>query len=136
MKATEIMSRPVFTASTSTPVKEAAGLLVEHGVSALPVLDAKGALVGIVSEADLEPVRIRRDPLSSLTVGDVMTHPVLTLGAGTEVSQAARRLLEAGVKRMPVVRRRRVIGIVSSRDLMRVIASGMPDAPIANQRRP
>ena len=42
----------------------------------------------------------------------------------------------AGVKRMPVVRRRCVIGIVSSRDLMRVIASGMPDAPIANQRRP
>jgi len=136
VKVTEIMSRPVFTASPSTPVKDAAGLLAERGVSALPVLDANGALVGIVSEADLEPVLTRRDPMSSLTVGEVMTRPVLTFSANTEVSQAARRLLEAGVKRMPVVRRRRVIGIVSSRDLMRVIASGMPDAPIANQRRP
>ncbi|TMD22037.1 MAG: CBS domain-containing protein [Chloroflexi bacterium] len=95
MKVTEIMSSPVITASPSTPVKEAARLLVEHGISALPVLDAKEALVGIVSEADLEPMQTRRDPRSSLTVGE---------------------------KRMPVVRGRRVIGIVSRRDLMRVIA--------------
>ncbi|TMF00511.1 MAG: CBS domain-containing protein [Chloroflexi bacterium] len=122
MKVTEIMSSPVITASPSTPVKEAARLLVEHGISALPVLDAKEALVGIVSEADLEPMQTRRDPRSSLTVGEVMTHSVLSLSASTEVSQAARSLLEAGVKRMPVVRGRRVIGIVSRRDLMRVIA--------------
>jgi len=128
------MSAPVITASPSTPVKEAARLLVAHGISALPVLDSKGTLVGIVSEADLMPMQTRPDPRtqatpqrptagrSPLTVGEVMTHQVLTLGAGTEVSQAARSLLEAGVKRMPVVRRRRLIGIVSRRDLVRVIA--------------
>lgn len=128
------MSRPVITASPSTPVKDAARLLVEHGISALPVLDAKGALVGIVSEADLMPMQTHPDsrtqaapqPASAgrspLTVGEVMTHEVLTLGASTEVSQAARSLLDAGVKRMPVVRGRRVIGIVSRRDLIRVIA--------------
>jgi CBS domain-containing protein len=134
MKVTEIMSSPVITASPSTPVKEAARLLVEHGISALPVLDARHALVGIVSEADLMPMQARPDPRSQatpqrpsagrspLTVGEVMTHRVLTLTAGTEVSRAARSLLEAGVKRMPVVRGRRVIGIVSRRDLIRVIA--------------
>lgn len=134
VKVTEIMSRPVFTASPSTPVKEAARLLVEHGISALPVLDARGALVGIVSEADLMPMQTRPDPRaqatpprpsagrSPRTVGEVMTHEVLTLSAGTEVSRAARALLEAGVKRMPVVHGRRVIGVVSRRDLMRVIA--------------
>ena len=134
MKVTEIMSSPVITASPSTPLKEAARLLVEHGISALPVLDARETLVGIVSEADLMPMQTRPDPRtqaapqrpsagrSPLTVGEVMTHQVLTLNAGTEVSQAARSLLEAGVKRMPVVRGRRVIGIVSRRDLIRVIA--------------
>ncbi len=135
MKVTEIMSSPVITASPSTPVKEAARLLVEHGISALAVLDAKEALVGIVSEADLMPMQTTHpDPLtqaapqrpsagrSPLTVGEVMTHQVLTLSASTEVSQAARSLLEAGVKRMPVVRGRRLIGIVSRRDLIRVIA--------------
>jgi CBS-domain-containing membrane protein len=134
VKVTEIMSSPVITASPSTPVKDAARLLVEHGISAMPVLDAKGALVGIVSEADLIPMQARPDARtqatpqrpsagrSPRTVSQVMTHEVLTLGAGTEVSQAARSLLEAGVKRMPVVRGRRVIGIVSRRDLVRVIA--------------
>jgi CBS domain-containing protein len=134
VKVTEIMSSPVITASPSTPVKDAARLLVEHGISAMPVLDAKGTLVGIVSEADLIPMQARPDARtqatpqrpsagrSPLTVSQVMTHEVLTLGAGTEVSQAARSLLEAGVKRMPVVRGRRVIGIVSRRDLVRVIA--------------
>lgn len=109
-------------------------MLVEHGISALPVLDAKGTLVGIVSEADLMPMQARPDPRAQATplrpsagraprtVGEVMTHDVLTLTAGTEVSRAARALLDAGVKRMPVVQGRRVIGIVSRRDLMRVIA--------------
>jgi len=109
------MSRPVFTVSPSTPLKDAARLLVEHGISSLPVLDARGTLVGIVSEADLMPMRTQ-------TVGEVMTRQVLTLGASTEVSRAARSLLEAGMKRMPVVRGRRVVGIVSRRDLIRVIA--------------
>jgi CBS-domain-containing membrane protein len=134
VKVTEIMSRPVITAIPSMPLKDAVRLLVEHGISALPVLDARGELVGIVSEADLLPMQTRPDPRaqatpqrpsagqSPLTVGEVMTHKVLTLGAGTEVSQAARSLLEAGVKRMPVVRGHRVIGIVSRRDLIRVIA--------------
>src|ERR1700756_4619756 len=101
MKVTEIMSSPVITASPSTPVKDAARLLVEHGISALPVLDPKGALVGIVSEADLMPMQTPPDPRtqappqrpsagrSPLTVGEVMTQQVLTLSAGTEVSQAA-----------------------------------------------
>ena len=105
------------------PVKDAARLLVAHGISALPVLDATGALAGIVSETDLMPAQTRPDSRSGRTVGEVMTRPVLTLSAGTEVSRAARTLLDAGVQRMPVVRGRHVIGIVSRRDLIRVIAS-------------
>ncbi|HET7465338.1 MAG TPA: CBS domain-containing protein [Candidatus Dormibacteraeota bacterium] len=134
MKVTDIMSRPVITVSPETPVKEAARLLVERGISALPVVDTRGALVGIVSEADLMPMQTRPDPRSQATplrpsagttpgsVADVMTRKVLTLPAGSEVSQAARAILEAGVKRMPVMRGKKLVGIVSRRDLMRVIA--------------
>jgi CBS domain-containing protein len=134
VKVTEIMSRPVFTVGPEAPVKEAARLLVEHGISALPVIDSSGRLVGIVSEADLMPIQTRPDPrtqatplspsagTSPRTVAEVMTRSVLTLGAGSEVSQAARTMLDAGIKRMPVMRGRRLVGIVSRRDLMRVIA--------------
>jgi len=128
------MSRSVITVTPATPIKEAARLLVEHGISALPVLDARGELVGIVSEADLIKVEARPDPRSQATplapsagtaprmVSDVMTREVISVKAVTEVSQAVRTMLDAGIKRVPVLDGRRVIGVVSRRDLMRVIA--------------
>lgn len=128
------MSSPVITVRPETPVKVAARLLVDNEISAMPVLDSKGRLVGIVSEADLMQMQTRPDPRSQATpvapsagtaprtVAEVMTHAVLTLQVDNEVSQAARTMLEAGIKRMPVLRRNRLVGVVSRRDLMRVIA--------------
>lgn len=128
------MSRPVITVAPGTGIKEAARLLVEHGISALPVLDATGRLVGIVSEADLLPTQTRPDPRSQAmplppsagsaphTVREVMTRPVLVLTADAEVSQAAQMMLAANVKRLPIVEGGQVIGIVSRRDLVKVMA--------------
>jgi CBS-domain-containing membrane protein len=134
MKVSEIMSRPVVTVSARAGIKAAATLMAEHGVSALPVVDAKDRLVGIVSEADLLSIETRPDPRtqatplaptagsSPKTVAEVMTREVLTVSTGSEVSQAARMMLDAGIKRVPVVRGRRVVGILSRRDLVKVIA--------------
>ena len=134
MKVAEVMTRPVITVKAGTGIKEAARLLVDLGISALPVVDDYEVLVGIVSEADLLPIETRPDPRSQATplaptagrlpktVGEVMTRDVLTLSAGSEVSQAARLMLEEGVKTVPVVQGRRVVGILSRRDLVRLIA--------------
>lgn len=90
--------------------------------------------MGIVSEADLLTMETRPDPRTQATplaptagsapkaVAEVMTREVLTVTANSEVSQAARIMLDAGIKRVPVVRGRRVVGILSRRDLVRVIA--------------
>ncbi len=133
MKVSEIMSRPVITVAASTGIKEAARLLVERGISALPVVDARGRLEGIVSEADLLQLEMRPDPRTMATpqppsagstpktVAEVMTRDVMVVTANCQVSQAARIMLEAGIKRVPVVRGRKVIGVVSRRDLVRVI---------------
>src|ERR1051326_8430524 len=128
------MSRPAITVRPSTSIKEAARLLVKHGISATPVLDERGGLVGIVSEADLVSIEARPDPRSQATplaptagttprtVAEVMTQNVISVEAATEVSQAARTMLDSGIKRVPVMKDGRVGGIVSRRDLMRVIA--------------
>lgn len=128
------MSRAIVTVAPDDGVKAAARLLVERGISALPVIDEKGRLVGIVSEADLLPIENRPDPRSQATpllptagsaprtVAEVMTREVVAVTAGTEVSRAARIMLEGGIKRLPVMRGQRVIGIVSRRDLVKVIA--------------
>ena len=135
VKVTEIMSRPVITVTPDTGIKAAARLLVKHSISALPVVDAKGELVGIVSEADLLPMETRPDPRSQATplpptagsapetVAEVMTRRVLTVPADCEVSQVARILIGADFRRVPVVEDRRVVGIVSRRDLVKVIAT-------------
>jgi CBS domain-containing protein len=135
MKAGEIMSSPVITVAPETGIKTAAGLLVQHAISALPVVDAKGELVGIVSEADLLPIETRPDPRSQAMplpptagtapqmVAEVMTRRVLTVPADCEVSEVARILLEADLRRVPVVTGGKLVGIISRRDVIKVIAT-------------
>lgn len=123
MKVTEIMSRPVITVTPDTATEAAAELFIKHDISALPVIGSKGDLVGIVSEADLLGIAPRRAAGDApQTVANVMTRPVLSVPAGCEVSQVARILLECGYRHVPVVIDRKVVGIVSRRDLVRVIA--------------
>lgn len=134
MLVTAVMSRPVVTVAPDATIKDAARLLISNSISALPVVDGAGELVGIVSEADLIPMETRPDPRtqatplpptagsSPLKVADVMTRNVITVQTDSEVSQAARIMIEADVKRVPVMQDGRLVGIVSRRDLVRVIA--------------
>lgn len=147
MKVTTVMSSPVITVAPQASIKEAARLLVSCGISALPVVDSKGELVGIVSEADLLPIETRPDPRTQATpipptaggaprvVSDVMTKRVLTVAPDAEVSQAARMMIEAEVKRLPVMDGERVVGIVSRRDLIKVIARHDDDLQAELDRR-
>lgn len=134
MKVSQIMSRPVITVTPDTPIKEAAKQLAEHHISAMPVVDSNDELVGIVSEADLLPLSMRPDPRSQATpqaasagsepatVAEIMTRRVVVLPDDSEVSQAARIMIESDVKRVPIVKGRHVVGIVSRSDLIKVIA--------------
>ncbi|MFI5282951.1 MAG: CBS domain-containing protein [Candidatus Dormibacterales bacterium] len=134
MRVTDVMSHPVFTIAPDASIKDAARQLIEHSVSALPVVDTSGRLVGIISEADLLSMETRPDPRtqatplmptagsSPLRVTDVMTKKVVTVPTKSEVSQAARIMIESDIKRVPVMLGKRVVGIVSRRDLVRVIA--------------
>jgi CBS domain-containing protein len=134
MRARDIMTTPVTAVRPETPVKEAAAVLAGNGFTALPVVSAEDRLIGIVTEADLVRDRVPRDPralchpgeqmatVATTTVGEVMTTPVVAMGAGTDVAVLAKALLDAGHRSMPIVDGSRVIGIVTRRDIVRVIA--------------
>lgn len=134
MKAKEAMTSPAITVTPETHCKHAAGLLVRHRISALPVVDADGRLVGLVSEADLLQLETTPDPRSQAMplpprseplprrVDEVMTPEVYTVEADTDLGLVAQRMLEANVKRFPVMRGEQVVGIISRHDLVRVIA--------------
>jgi CBS domain-containing protein len=134
MRARDIMTTPVITARPGTSVKEAAAVLAGNGFTALPVVDGDYRLVGIVTEADLMRDRVPRDPralchpgeqsptVTTTTVGEVMTTPVVAMGPGTDVAILAKALLDAGYRSMPIVDGSRVVGIVTRRDIVRVVA--------------
>lgn len=141
MRARDIMSTPVTAVHPSTPIKEAAALLSGNGFTALPVTGARDDLIGIVTEADLVRDRVPRDPRAlrhgtagetgpvTTTVGEVMTAPAESIGPGTDVAVLAKALLDAGRRAMPVVDAGRLVGIVTRRDIVRVVARD--DATIA-----
>jgi CBS domain-containing protein len=137
------MTSPAITVAPETHCKDAAALLVRHRISALPVVDGEGRLVGIVSEADLLQLETSPDPRSQATplpprsspvprrVDEVMTPDVYTIDEDTDLGVVGQRLLEANVKRLPVMRGDRLVGIVSRQDLIRVIARKDEDVEAA-----
>jgi CBS domain-containing protein len=127
------MSSPVVCVPPEMPLKEVAELLVRDGISAVPVVEG-GELVGIISEADLVPLELAPDPRAHLiapaelpghlpkVAAEAMTREVVALPEEADLAEAGRLLLERGIKSIPVVQGRRVVGIVARRDLLAVLA--------------
>src|SRR5262249_59465956 len=119
MRAKDVMTSPAITVMPQTVCKDAAALLVNHRISALPVVDGEGRLVGLVSEADLLPLETTPDPRSQATplprrieplprrVDEVMAREVSTVEDFTDLGVVARRMLGAGGKGFPVIARDR-----------------------------
>lgn len=135
MLVRDVMTSPAMSAQSITSVRDAAGLLAEHGFTALPVVNAIGDVVGIVTEADLLRGRIRHDARSPLlsrdlaagpprgTVGEVMTTNVFTAHPATDVADLAEQMHRLGVRSVPVVDSGgRLVGIVSRRDVLRTLS--------------
>ncbi|HSO52819.1 MAG TPA: CBS domain-containing protein, partial [Actinomycetes bacterium] len=133
------MTSDVVTVDKHASFKEIAALITGRRVSALPVLDADGRVVGIVSEADLtlkeefpegpaggrlfQGRRQREDRVKAAgdIAAELMTAPAVTVGPDATVAEAARLLHHHGIKRMPVVDPAGpLLGIVSRADLLKV----------------
>src|SRR5215471_12800765 len=143
MNARDIMSKPAVSVHPDTPLREVARLMLDKGITAVPVVDDNGAPIGIVSEGDLiRPERAAREAwrqswLEVLAEGEqhapelldwlhsqshsaraVMSAPVITVSE--DMSDEHTRYLHR-IKRVPVVRNGRVTGIMARSDLLRVL---------------
>jgi CBS domain-containing protein len=116
------MSSPVVAVAPDDKVKDIAALLVERGFSAVPVLDADGTLVGIVSEHDLIGMRSGGREGLPATAREVMTPGVFALPVNAQAARAASLMLQRGFRSLPVTDGGRVVGMVSRRDLLRAMA--------------
>ncbi len=136
----DVMTPDPVSVTPDTPLKDVAVVLSGHGISGLPVCDSDGAVVGVLSEADLL-VKQDRPPkqssglfawlvdtadapdlakLRAHTAGDAMTSPAITIDADRPVAEAARAMVSRGVNRLPVLDNGSFVGIVSRADLVRL----------------
>lgn len=135
MRAKDIMTVNVLTVSPETSVKRTAQIMLDRGISGLPVVNDEGELVGMITEGDLmrrfelrarqrsseaAPEQRAYDYLKaqSWKVGDVMTRQVVTIDEDMPIGQIAALLEEHGIKRTPVMRQKQLVGIVSRADLL------------------
>lgn len=140
MKAVEIMSAPAVSVTARTSARRAANILSEHGFSALPVIDHIGALVGVVSEADLIRDRVAAaasggdavaapDHHPAQTVGEVMTSPPDFVDHTASLEDIAAAMTSGHRRSIPVVDGTRLVGVISRSDVLRFLARG--DAQLA-----
>lgn len=145
MQARDIMTRDVIFAAADTTVDQITTLMMENHISAVPILDDGGALIGIVSEGDLMrrvegAGKTNKSWWLSLFSGsdntaqdfiamrgrharDIMTRKVEVVSPETPVAEIARLLEEKRIKRVPVVDDGRIVGLVSRANLMQALAS-------------
>lgn len=146
LRVKDAMTASPQTVREDTPVSEVIRLLLSHGFNAVPVVDAAGRPVGIITQGDLiaragMPVRLGLlaqfearqvedylEAIASRKAGEIMTRPVRTVQEDNPLSSAVDLMLKQGLKRLPVVNAEGLLtGILARADVFRVITSAAPD---------
>ena len=152
MNARDLMSTNLAVVPPEMPVAAVAELLAARGISAVPVVDASGAPVGIVTEGDLirrlaeqprgplewfldlfgdtKPMIARYAKAHGKTARDVMSKEMVTVGEAAPVEEIARLMEANGIRRVPVVKDGKLVGLVSRADLLRAVLR-QPDTAVA-----
>jgi CBS domain-containing protein len=132
MEAGDVMTLGAAAVRPEAAIAEALSIMLEHRISGLPVVDAGGALVGLVTEGDflrrsasgVRPVDILIDngrgarDLDSWRVEDIMTRNPLAVGAETPLAEVVALMERRNVKRLPVLRDGKVVGVLSRANLL------------------
>jgi CBS domain-containing protein len=154
MRALDVMTTNVVSVKPDMTVREAAKVLVDHGISGVPVIDAEtDSVVGVLSEGDLlhraelgtherrrswwlDRFSANRDAedyvkAHGAKVADVMTRDVVSVDVDTPLSEVANILETRRIKRVPVTKDGKLVGIVSRANLVQALASA-PEEPVAD----
>ncbi|MDI6689996.1 MAG: CBS domain-containing protein [Actinomycetota bacterium] len=139
MLAKDIMTRKVITIKRETSVKEIIDILLKNRITGVPVVDDENKIVGIVSESDLiyketsmpisdywtDRKKFKNEywKIKSTKAEEIMTTDVICVGGDTPVEEIATLMIEKRIKRLPVVRGKELVGIISRADVLKTILS-------------
>lgn len=126
LTAGEIMSTDLVTVGPDTSIQEAIEILINQRVSGLPVTDAEGQLVGVITEFALLAVAYDHR-VSTHTVSQHMTRDVITVDIDEPASRVADVCIVHRVRRVPVMRNGRLVGVIARRDVLRALTSSLAE---------
>ena len=113
----EIMTREAVSITPKYSIRESVDLMLEKGIGSLPIVDKEDKLVGIVTERDF--ALALAGSLTTETVGDIMIKDVITTTPGTPIESCSKIMVRNNLRRIPVVEEGKLIGIVTSTDILR-----------------
>lgn len=129
LRAGDLMTIEPVVVRVDAPIEEAQRLILEYGVSGLPVVDESETLVGVISQTDFMHLEnlglghLIHHKETGIRVGEVMSHPAVTVGLATYLGDVARTMVDERVHRVVVVNdQRRAIGVVSAMDFVKLYA--------------
>jgi CBS domain-containing protein len=143
-KVADVMTREVITVTPETPLRELASILSEKNINGVPVVDDKGNVLGVVCESDLvnqnkplhiptvfvildsvipmeNPWRLQKEfkRLAATTVGDIYSHPAVSISPNTDLSEVARIMSKRKFYTLPVIEGGKLVGVVGKADVIR-----------------
>jgi len=121
MLVKDVMTSPVITVNEREPVTKVAQLMGKHDLGCIIVTGKDGKPLGIITERDLvKRVLAKNRPRYKLAAKDVMTAPLITIDPDETLSEAARRMSRLNIRRLGVMYKGELIGIISSRDILAI----------------
>ncbi|OHB78004.1 MAG: hypothetical protein A2Z25_11490 [Planctomycetes bacterium RBG_16_55_9] len=121
LRARDIMTKPVVTVTTDTPLHVVMELLVEHDISGIPVVKDETTLVAIISEKDILKLFADLDNVRGKTVRDIMTQPAIFFEEHESIADVCECLANNDFRRIPVTSRGELVGIISRADIIRTM---------------
>lgn len=122
MLVRDVMSSPVVTIDENAPANQVAELMDKHGLGCIVVTSKEGKPLGIITERDLvRRVLAKNVKPDSLKAKEVMTSPLITIEPDERISEAARRMSRLNIRRLGVMYKGQLVGVLSSKDILSVM---------------
>jgi signal-transduction protein with cAMP-binding, CBS, and nucleotidyltransferase domain len=122
MLVKDIMSSPVITTDENATANRAAQLMDKHSIGCIVVTSKDGKPLGIITEKDLvSRVLAKNIKPDSLKAREVMTSPLITIEPSEKINEAARRMSRLNIRRLGVMYKEQLVGILSSKDILAVM---------------
>ncbi len=122
IKVGDVMGRGVITTKPEDTVQKACEIMAKHDLSGITVME-RGEVVGMVTQGDLIGMIARGENPAVVKVKEIMGRKIITIGPDADISQAAKKMVENRVKRLPVVKKGRLVGIITQTDIVKVSPS-------------